>query len=68
MEMINVDSTQIMRVGWTEAEGLRVEFVRGNAVWGYDAPRSAYEGIIGADSPGGYFSQNVKERFPGRRL
>lgn len=70
MNRRKVDSSHLASVGWEgEAEEgtLEVEF-RSGFVYRYDkVPRAVYEALIGASSPGRYFSQNIDGAYEHRR-
>jgi KTSC domain len=62
-EMVPVTSSNLSSVGWSEEEGLVVEFESGSQYRYPDAPKSAYEGILGAPSAGGYFARFIRDTY-----
>lgn len=66
MTRVPVISTNLDSVGHDEeSTTLEVAFKNGS-VWQYeDVPRSVYEGILSAPSPGGFFSSHVKGQYNG---
>lgn len=74
MQRRPVNSSNLAAVGWEEGEQgsevgqMQVEF-RNGAVYAYeDVPRSEYENLLGASSPGRYFNQNVLGIYDERRI
>ncbi|WP_321336479.1 KTSC domain-containing protein [uncultured Cohaesibacter sp.] len=61
MEMKPVDSSNVRAVGYDdESNTLQVEFNNGSLYQYFDVPRYIFDGLIEADSPGGFLHQNVK--------
>jgi hypothetical protein len=62
-------SSNIAELGYDEeSETLRVVFVSGS-VYDYDGvPLQEYENLRDAASVGGYFSQNIRNSYDGRRV
>ena len=69
-QMHSVDSTSLDRIGYdAEARELYVRFRESQQVYIYSGvgPRN-YGELLAADSKGAYLNQNIKGRFPYRRL
>jgi len=74
MQRRPVNSSNLAAVGWEEGEEgtdigtMEVEF-RNGRVYAYDGvPRTEYENLLGASSPGRYLNQNVIGMYDERRL
>jgi hypothetical protein len=65
MERTPVTSSNLASVGYDEdSQSLEVEF-KGGALYTYTGvPQSEYEGLINADSKGGYFSAHIRNNYP----
>jgi lysyl-tRNA synthetase class 2 len=64
-----VESSSLRRVGYNSmSRTLRIEFKAGG-VWEYlQVPRSEYEKLMKAESPGGYFYSHIRNRFQSRKI
>ncbi|MGY1889303.1 KTSC domain-containing protein [Pseudomonas jessenii] len=61
MERVQVSSSNVESVGFDEdSETLEVEFKNGTLYQYFDVPKNVYEGLVGADSVGGYLAANIK--------
>jgi KTSC domain-containing protein len=60
----HVLSTAVWAVGYDEPRGvLQMELMNG-AVYDYlDVPRSVYERFMNADSKGGYYNREVRDKY-----
>lgn len=64
MEMTNVDSSNIAAVGYDdESSTLQVEFNNGTTYQYFDVPERLFEGLVNADSVGGYLAANIKGSY-----
>ena len=68
MERQEVDSSNIDAVGYDETtQTLEIEFR--NGVYQYeDVPEDVYEGLMGADSIGGFFHECIRDVYPCFRI
>ena len=68
MERQEVDSSNIDAVGYDETtQTLEIEFR--NRVYQYeDVPEDVYEGLMGADSIGGFFHECIRDVYPCSRI
>lgn len=68
MEMIKIEgSSQIESVGFW-GEKLFVKFLRGG-LYGYDGvPEEVFNDLLNAESKGKFFSANIKNVFPYKKL
>ena len=72
MERQEVDSSNIDAVGYDETtQTLEIEFR--NGVYQYedvpeDVPEDVYEGLMGADSIGGFFHECIRDVYPCSRI
>lgn len=64
MERTPVISSNVASVGYDDAtQTLEVEF-HGGAVYQYfDVPRAVFDGLLAADSPGGFMHEQVRGVF-----
>lgn len=63
MVMIDVESTQLAKIGWGK-ETLHVVFVGGNAEFRYtDVPEHLFEEMKASESIGRFFNSKIKGRF-----
>lgn len=61
MERSPVSSSNVESVGYEEdSETLEVEFKNGALYQYFDVPQRIFDGLISADSVGGYLAQNIK--------
>lgn len=60
--MESVDSTCFSEIGYDEDhEILLVRFLESDSLYEYyDVPEDVYEDLLNADSPGGYYNDNIK--------
>ena len=62
MQMIEVDSTAIERIGW-ETGMMDVHFKDGRSYRYYGIPESVYEEVLDADSIGRAFNIMIKDKY-----
>lgn len=69
MNRISVSSSNISSIGYDLAtQVLEVEFHDGS-IYQYDGvPESVHDGFMDASSHGQYLSQNIKGRYPYRKI
>lgn len=61
MERSPVSSSNVESVGYEkDSETLEVEFKNGTLYQYFDVPQQIFDGLISADSVGGYLAQNIK--------
>ncbi|MBX8483795.1 KTSC domain-containing protein [Pseudomonas cichorii] len=61
MERSPVTSSNVESVGYDEdSETLEVEFTNGTLYQYFDVPQGVYNGLVNADSVGGYLARNIK--------
>lgn len=61
MERNPVSSSNVESVGYDEDSGtLEVEFKNGTLYQYFDVPQGTYDGLVSADSVGGYLAANIK--------
>lgn len=64
MEREVVSSSSVASIGYDpESLTLEVEFVGGAVYQYFDVPETEYDGLLGADSIGGYLNANIKGRY-----
>ena len=64
MERVPVSSSNIASVGYdTTNSSLQIEFISGKVYEYYDVPQSAFDGLVNAGSPGGYFHAHIKNIY-----
>ena len=61
-----VKSSNLSSVG-KEGGDLYIKF-NGGQHWKYPGAASHYDALIGADSPGRHFSQNIRAQYKGEKL
>lgn len=65
IEMKSVSSSNLVAVGYDEEEKLlHVQFKNGNVYEYRGVPKKTYQNLMGAESLGSYFHQNIKFGFP----
>ncbi|HVV26788.1 MAG TPA: KTSC domain-containing protein [Rhizomicrobium sp.] len=64
--MVYVQSSAIAQLSYDEAtHSLRATFRDNGRTYVYeDVPQELYDALIFADSIGGYFNANIRDRFP----
>lgn len=69
MEREGVESSNLNSVGYDpDTSTLEIEFKDGS-VYQYDSvPESEYSGLMDASSKGSYLHQNIKDRYPYRKI
>lgn len=69
MERTPVSSSNVSSIGYdADSQTLEVEFNNG-AVYQYsEVPEYEYDGIMNADSKGGYLHSNIKNRYSFSKL
>ncbi len=61
MDRVQVSSSNLESVGYDEdSQTLEIEFKNGNIYQYFDVPSQIFDGIVNADSPGGYLADNIK--------
>ena len=64
MERDTVSSSNIDSIGYDEeSQTLEVEFKNGTLYQYFDVPEHIFNGLIGADSIGGYLAANIKGNY-----
>ena len=64
MKRQSVESSNLRSIGYDEdKEILEVEFLHGGIYQYIDVPKDEYEGLMGADSHGKYFSANIRNNY-----
>ncbi|GAA1735526.1 KTSC domain-containing protein [Microbacterium paludicola] len=65
MKRVTVESSVIAEVGYDpELSAMDVLFTTGELYRYYAVPPSVHRGLLGADSPGAFFSQRVRDVYP----
>ena len=63
-----IESTAIASIGYDGAMAiLEIEFTSGDVYEYFAVPRSVYEGLLAAESPGRFFQARIRERYPDRQ-
>jgi hypothetical protein len=61
MDRSAVSSSNVESVGYDEdSETLEVEFKNGTLYQYFDVPQGVFNGLVNADSVGGYLAENIK--------
>ena len=61
---IAVNSSSLATVAYDDERGvLQVEFLDGTVYQYLAVPRETYEGLCGAESKGGHFNRQIRNRF-----
>lgn len=70
VDMVSVESTCFSEIGYDEDyEILLVRFLDSGSLYEYyDVPESVYEELLSAESPGGYYNENIKGQYECERL
>lgn len=69
MERVAVESHDIAVIGYSrETCELEITFRRGGVYCYRNVPESLYRELQAAPSVGGYFSQNIKEKYPYKKI
>jgi len=69
MERVSLASSNVASAGYdAQTSTLEVEFLNGNIYQYFDVPEHIYEGLLAADSPGGYLNDTVKGIYRYARL
>ena len=69
VEMVPVESSNISRVGYdSSASELYVEFKSGGRYVYEKVPETVFQAMLGAPSAGRFLHQQIKSRYPYRRL
>jgi hypothetical protein len=68
--MVYVQSAAIEQLSYDESAHTLMATFRGSGqTYVYDAvPQEVYDGLIFADSIGGYFNAHIRDQFPCRRI
>ena len=65
---VQVHSSLLAAVTYTDDASLVVEFRRGSVYRYFTVPRTVFEALINADSVGSYFNNSIRGRFPFRQV
>ncbi|WP_028851144.1 KTSC domain-containing protein [Thermocrispum municipale] len=69
MKRVPVSSTVLRSVGYAEDEAvLEVEFTNREVYRYFVVPRSVYTALMTSASPGRYFNQTIRDRYPTRQV
>ena len=69
MQRTPVSSSNIASIGYDEAsETLEIEFHNGGVYQYFNVSAFIFEGIMTADSCGGYFHANIRTAFPWQKV
>lgn len=69
IEMVRVQSSDLHSVGYDNiAKILHIKFLSGGLYEYSLVPQSIHTGLMNASSKGIYFHQNIKNRYPTRKL
>ena len=69
MERVAVESHDIAVIGYSRETGeLEVTFRRGGVYCYRNVPESLYRELLAAPSVGEYFSRNIKEKYPHKKI
>lgn len=69
MKRTPVESTVLRSVGYDADERiLEVEFVSDDVYRYFVVPRSVHAALMEADSPGRYFNQTIRDKYPTRQV
>jgi len=65
VDRLPVDSSNLAAVGYDpETRTLEIEFRNGRVYRYFDVPSDVYEELMAADTLGGYFNRNIRNRYP----
>lgn len=69
MPMTPVVSSNIDSIGYNEVvEVLVIKFKSGKVYAYRNVPKDKYEGLMNANSVGGYFNSEIKQKFPEKEI
>lgn len=69
MERQPVSSANLASAGHdAKGETLEIEFKNGSVYQFDGVPEETFKGLMSANSPGGFFHQNIRDKFPFTRL
>ena len=69
MERMYLDSTNVASAGYDDATcTLEIEFHNGGIYQYFDVPRSIYDELVGAGSPGRFLHQQIRGVFRYARI
>lgn len=69
MQRTPVESTVLRSIGYdAEQRILEIEFVSDDVYRYFVVPRSVHAALMAAESPGRYFNQTIRERYPSRQV
>lgn len=69
MKRENVESSNLASVGYdADNQILEIEFNHGGVYQYFDVPESIFEELMGADSHGRYFANNIKNEYQYQKL
>ncbi len=64
MDRVPVVSSNVASVGYdSSSQTLEIEFGEGAVYQYFDVPLAIYEGLVGAESPGGFVHQQIRGVF-----
>jgi hypothetical protein len=64
-----VESSAIRSVGYDRATAtLEIEFHTDKVYRYFAVPHAVHEGLVGAESPGAYFNEKIRDRYPEERV
>lgn len=68
MRKFTVQSSAISSVGFNTDNTLEVRFSSGGTYRYFDVPQQTVEQLLGSDSIGSFFSENISGQFRSRRV
>ncbi|MDN7024859.1 KTSC domain-containing protein [Methanoculleus sp. FWC-SCC1] len=69
MQRETIESAGFASVGYDrETEILRIEFAGGGVYEYVGVPPEVYEGLLSAESPGWFFREFIRERYPSEKI
>jgi len=69
MERTPVTSSNLRSVGYdADSQILEVEFMSGDVYAYSGVPQSEHDALMGASTHGGYFSANIRNKYPYEKL
>lgn len=68
MKRQDLQSSAIASVGYDDAMAvLEIEFTSGDVYEYFAVPPSVHGGLVGAESPGRFFQDRIRDRYPDRQ-
>jgi len=69
MDFVDVDSSNVKRVGYSDDNELLVVEYKNNTTYQYyNVPRGIYDSLITATSKGSFISQHIKGKFEFKKI